>query len=429
MFQAPPTPSTLRRATGALGAVALLALGAAPAVAADAPAPGLVLSEIAPVDGLKPGAGFDVPATFTNTGAQALDKVYLSYDVTQGLGVADVPSNCLVYEVSSMDEEPRSTSVVCKFDQTVEPGVVYAPEKTQRVDVLDTALYDELRVSVTAYDSGGGDNYGEPVPGTAPAVKLVQRPDATPAPAGSAEHEDWDAATVPVTSVNTADFRAAASKVTGKVGATVPLKVDFTNAGPAWVQAKRDNPVTRIRVTMPAGTTVVGDASCKKLETRVYQCGTSQDWIEAGSTETHTFKLRIDKAVAGAKGSVRLGTEARPFDENKDNDSADILMDVTGGGGSTGGDGGGGSTGGGDSTSGGGTTTGGGGSTDGGSTGGSTTSSTGGSATTGTTGATVDGDLASTGSSATLPLAGAAAAAVAVGAGAMVVVRRRKAQQ
>ncbi|MES5818014.1 LAETG motif-containing sortase-dependent surface protein [Streptomyces sp. RG80] len=427
MFQAVPAPRTLRRATGALGAVALIALGAAPAAAADAPSPGLVLGKIAPVDGLKPGDSFDVPASFTNTGTEALPKVYLSYDISQGLGIDDVPSNCVSYEVLSMDEAPRGTDVICEFDQAVKPGVVYAPEKTQVIDALDNALYDQLRVSVSTYNPGGEDNHGESTPGTAPAVKLVERPEATPAPAGSAEHDGWDAATVSVTSVNTADFKAAASKVMGKVGDTVPLAVNFINAGPAWVQGASDVPVTKIRVAMPAGTTVVNDGGCRKLETRVYQCGTAQDWIEAGRTETHTFKLRIDKAVEGAKGSVKLGSEARPFDENKANDSADILTDVAGsGGGSTGGggstDGGGSATGGG-STSGGGSTTGG---------GGSTSSSTGGSgsATTGSTGSSaVDGDLASTGSSSALPLAGAAAAAIAVGAGAVLVVRRRKAQQ
>ena len=64
----PPTHSgsrVLRQTAGAVGAVALLALGAAPAGAAD-PGPGLVLGKIAPIDGVKPGSEFQVPASFTN---------------------------------------------------------------------------------------------------------------------------------------------------------------------------------------------------------------------------------------------------------------------------------------------------------------------------------------------------------------------------
>ncbi|NUS02338.1 MAG: LPXTG cell wall anchor domain-containing protein [Nonomuraea sp.] len=145
--------------------------------------------------------------------------------------------------------------------------------------------------------------------------------------------------------------------------------------------------------------------------------------LNEGSQETYTFELKIDKRVAGAKGSVALSSEARPFDPDKTNDKAAITLDVTSGGpsdstgGSTGSTTGGADTsGGGSSSTGGGTASGGNGSTTGGS--GTTT---GGSAT------TTGGNLADTGSS-TLPLAGAAAAAVTLGAGTFLIVRRRRTQ-
>ena len=51
---------------------------------------------------------------------------------------------------------------------------------------------------------------------------------------------------------------------------------------------------------------------------------------------TYSFKLKIDKAVAGAKGSVALNAESRPYDVNKANDKADILLDVEGSGSTSG---------------------------------------------------------------------------------------------
>ncbi|MET9834384.1 hypothetical protein ABZ078_34985 [Streptomyces sp. NPDC006385] len=103
--------------------------------------------------------------------------------------------------------------------------------------------------------------------------------------------------------------------------------------------------------------------------------------------------------MPGAKGSVALEAEPRPFDKNKDNDKADITLDVADAG-----------------------STGGGGSTTSGSDSGSTSSggsgSSGGSS--GRSGAAdstaVSGDLASTGSGSALPLAGA-----------VLLVRRRRA--
>ncbi|MDQ0597418.1 LPXTG-motif cell wall-anchored protein [Streptomyces canus] len=422
MFQAVPGSRTLRQTTGALGAVALLALGATPAVADD-PTPELVLGEIAPVTGLKPGSAFDVPVSFTNTGTEALGKVWLSYSLTQGLSHTELPSNCARYEVGSFDEAPSYSYAVCEFDQTVEPGIVYAPERSQEFKALGKAYTDELRAVVSADDPAPTEGVDEgPVPGTGPAVKLVEQPDATPAAPGSGEHEGWDAADVPVNAVNTADFQVSGAKLKGKVGETLSFEVKFTNAGPAWVRRESGTGATKVVVKMPAGTTVTkAHGFCDKTAARTYECGTSQAWVDPGDGQTYTFKLRIDKAVAGAEGSVKLAGEPRPFDENTANDTAAILLDVAGSGGG--------------STSGGGTANGGGSTGGGGSTatpsadptdGGGSTSATGGSTTGGSS--TLDGDLASTGSSSTLPLAGAAAAAVAAGTGAVLVVRRRKAR-
>ncbi|MHC3473568.1 hypothetical protein ACYF6T_33430 [Streptomyces sp. 7R007] len=390
-----PVPPHRRRAfrtaVVTLGAAGLTTLAAAPAAIADDPAPGLVVGGITPIDGLKPGSGFDVPVTVANKGSAAVEKVWVSYDVTRGLDYTEVPSNCLVQHVRPYDEMPERWTAACEFDQVVEPGVVYTPETLLHVEALDHALNEQLRVRVLDGPPGFEDNGTDPVPGTAPAVKLVE---AQSGDAGSAQ-----VVTVPVTVVNTADYQVTGDALKGRVGETVTMNATFTNAGPAWVWPREgDRPVSVI-ITLPAGTSVVKRGQFCQAKQGTYVCGMRS--LNEGSQETYTFKLKIDKRVAGAKGSVALSTEPRPFDPNKDNDKADITLDVTGGGPT-------------EPTSG---PTG---------TGGATAGSAGGSSSA-TGGTTTGGNLADTGSSA-LPLAGAAAAALALGTGTLVVARRRRAQ-
>ncbi|GGN32912.1 hypothetical protein [Streptomyces fuscichromogenes] len=392
-----------RAAVAAFGAVGLIALAAAPAAFADETAPELVVGGVEPIDGVKPGSTFDVPVTVANKGTGAAEKVWVYYGVTRGLDFAEVPSNCRAQYVRSYDEMPERWTVVCEFDQAVEPGVVYTPETPLRVKALDRALNDELRLRVGEDDPGVDDNGTTPVAGTAPAVKLVE---SRTGGAGTGWIVD-----VPVTSVNTADFQVTGAALKGSVGDTVPLKVGFTNAGPAWVMTKVGVKSPTVVITPPPGTSVVKATPFCKAEAKAkgaaYECGMSQPALDEGGRLTYTLQLRIDKRVAHAKGSVALSDDARPVDPDKANDKADITLDVTGGqptgsnGGSTGG-----------STSG--------GSTSGGSAGGSSSTDDGGTTANG-------GTLAATGSSA-LPVTGVAAAAVVTGAGVLVIARRRRAQ-
>ncbi|MER5553151.1 LPXTG cell wall anchor domain-containing protein [Streptomyces sp. NPDC002793] len=416
---------TSRTAVAALGAAGLLALGATPA-AADEAAAELVVGDIAPIDGVQPGSSFDQPVTVANKGTKAADKAWVVHSVTRGLDYADIPSNCQAYEVPSYDEMTAKSNVVCAFDQALEPGVAYTPEKPLAVKVLDRALEDDLRVSVWDTEPAPDDAATPPVAGTAPAVALVEQPDG-----GEATE---DAVDVSVSTVNTADYQVTGADLKGRVGDTVTLKAKFTNAGPAWTLTREGDPLVEVRITPPAGTSVVKPHGYCEAEGEAYVCGTGQRWVHEGGGETYTFQLKIDKKVEGAVGSVALSTEARPFDPDKGNDRADITLDVTDGGsagttagstastGSTGSTGSaGGSPAGGDD---GGTSSTGAGSSSSTTTGGNGASTTGGAGS-----STTGGSLAATGSSSTtLALGGAAAAAVAVGAGTLIAVRRRRAQ-
>lgn len=340
-----PAPSPRRRvagvagALGVLGSLALAGLGAAPATADDAADaadahPGLVLDEATPDFGvLQPRSAFGLYVTFTNTGSAPLHKVWVTYTFSHGLGVVRdlLQDNCLRYEEPSSGEQPATRVVQCEFDQAVEPGVLYAPMEGTTMRAFANAMDDQVRVMVSSYPPGPDDHATTPVRGTQPAESLVEV-DGTPAPPGSAAHEDWDAATVPVTTRNTADFRVAGAHLKGAVGDTVPLAVAFTNSGPAWVAGTPGTPAAHVRVTVPRGTSVVdAPALCRKLRAGTYDCGTAHSWVDENSEETYGFRLRIDKAVPGAEGSVAFDPKyPRPFDHVASDDRAPILLDVPG---------------------------------------------------------------------------------------------------
>lgn len=386
----PRNRRTSRTAVAALSAAGLVALcAAAPTAFADEAAPELVMGDIAPIEGVKPGTTFEPPLIVANKGAKAVDKIWVSYSVTRGLDYAEIPSNCEAHQVPSYDEMTEKSNMVCAFDEPLEPGVVYEPEKPLAIKALDRALNDDLRMTIRDYYPDLDEAATTPVAGTAPAVGLVER-----AAGGEATK---DIAEVSVTTVNKADYQVTGAALKGAVGDTVTLKTKFKNAGPAWVLTKEGDPLVEVLITPPAGTSVVKPDGFCEAKGKAMACGTSQRWVDEGGGETYTIKLKIDKQVAGAKGSVALSTEARPFDPDKSNDKAEISLDVTGGG-----------------------STGSAGSTD----------SSGGSASSGGNDPTTNGNLAETGSSSpALPIALGAAAAVAVGAGSLFVVRRRRAQQ
>ncbi|MFI6663283.1 hypothetical protein ACIBL8_48390 [Streptomyces sp. NPDC050523] len=382
-----------------LGAATLIALGTAPAAVAAHATSDLVVGDISPIKNIKPGSSFKAPVTVANKGPKAAKKVWVVYSITRGLGYTALPSNCVAQQVPFHDEVTAKRNAVCEFDQAVKPGVAYAPGRPLTIKALGRALNDVLRVSVRDVAPALDDAGTRPVRGTSPAVKLVERP------AGGQGAKD--AVDVPVTTVNTADFKVAGAHLKGRVGDTVTMKVTFTNAGPAWVLRRADTPRPTVLITPPTGTSIVGFNGDCESKGKTYTCGITQRWVNERDSETYTVDLKIDKQVPDAKGSITLDTAPRPFDPDKTNDKATITIDVT------------------DGASPSASPSGSGGSTNG--TGAPTAESswTGGTYRPPTGG---DGSLASTGSGATLPLAGTAVAAVAAGTGVVLLMRRRRAQ-
>ncbi|MFE7366176.1 LAETG motif-containing sortase-dependent surface protein [Streptomyces anulatus] len=422
----PPSRSrTLRGGTAAVAAAALVALGAVPALAAEAE-PDLGVGTIAPIKGVQAGSAFSTPLTFLNKGTDEVPVSYVTYAVSPGLKADETYRNCSYYTIPSHDEMPDSHVAACKIDQPLKPGVVYATAKPLSLKALDSALNDDLRVTigVTEPDPDGGDTgAGDPVQGTGDPLTLVEKNPATDA---DRKNHPESAASADVTAANTADFALTGAELKGEVGDKVTATVKFANKGPARVQGALDESVTTVDIRIPEGTSVVKPHDfCEVITKTHYRCGTSQSWVDVDGGESYPFVLRIDKAVGRTVGAISFSGQERPFDRNAANDTAQIVIDTGKGSDTSGSTGGTGGTGGSSSTGGSGST--GSTSTTGGTgtTGGS--ADTGGSTTGGATPQTTGGNLAATGSDSTAPLAGMAAAAVAAGGGIVWAVRRRSA--
>ncbi|MCC3778580.1 hypothetical protein [Streptomyces sp. UNOB3_S3] len=128
-----------------------------------------------------------------------------------------------------------------------------------------------------------------------------------------------------------ADYQAIAHPVTGRVGETVGVEVGVRNGGPGRAAADRRS----YEVTAPEGTTIApdGDAGrrCAPHDTaaRSYLCAIGGDFA-AGDRETLSFRIRIDRKVEGAEGWVRIIDLGNAPDPDPANDSAPIVVEITG---------------------------------------------------------------------------------------------------
>lgn len=396
----------------AIGWSVLAAPGGAAAAEQAEPGADLVFEQTVPIDGVRPGDRTEVPFAVKNKGDAPATRVVLFLSGSQGLAYEKKYSNCVYEETPAQDEGPAQVNAVCDIEQTLEPGVVYEPAEPIGLDLLDRALYERLNVNILA----GVDTFPDGAQhggGADPVLRLSARtaPDA-PGTVHGAELG------VDITAENTADFALTGSTVQGEAGRTVNAKVTFANKGPAWARNDVYGPIGVFDVGIPKGTTVTkvpefcepGGADGAVT----YRCTTPYNYADEDSERAYVFGLRIDKVVANATGAVAFvkgdhhwGT--LPFDKNRTNNTAKIVVNASDGGATTGGTSGG--------TTGG---TGGGSGSSGGTSGG--TGSTGGTGT-----GTQLGELAETGSGDTLLVGGAALALLAAG-GVAVGARRRAAR-
>ncbi|MGW8669544.1 hypothetical protein [Streptomyces niveus] len=405
--QRPPRLTAGAVAAAAVGWSLVAVPGAAAAEQAD-PGAELVFEQTAePIGGVRPGDSAEVSFAVKNKGDAPATRVVLYLGGSQGLEYAKKYSNCVYEEAPAQDEGPARTNAVCDIEQTLEPGVVYEPGEPIGLKLLDRALYERLDINILAGVNTfpDGTQHGG---GADPVLKLVAR--TTPEAPGTVHGGELG---VDITAENTADFALTGSKVRGAAGRTVEAKVTFANKGPAWARNDVYGPIGVFDVGIPEGTKVTGVPEfCEPAEAAAtYRCTTPYNYADEDSERAYVFRLRIEKVVANATGKVafvkgdnRWGT--LPFDRNRTNNTAEIVVNEPGGGASSGG-----------------TTSGG---TSGGTTGGTSGGTDGAASSTGGSGAGTQLDeLAETGTTDGTLLAGGAAVVLLAAGGAAVAIRRR----
>lgn len=446
-------------------AVALAAglTGWATVPASAAEANPLALGSVAHIKGLPAGGTAKVPVSLINKGQTETKGVILQLRVSYGLKLDHAFSNC-EYVDNAPAAKFGASKVICVLDETLAPGAAYAASQPLPIGTENWALNENTAWSVQPYSEEALARLrgtAKPVKGTGPALKLVKQSTKPREHVGDAQY---------ITVKNTADLSVTGAALSGKAGDVVTAGLTVTNKGPGWMGYSLApygpyDPVVTLNVTLPTGTTALTDDVCQPGAKGTAICKLTT-WDELGlvSGDSHTFplKLRIDKVVANASGSVtfRAAGVLPEHDPDKANNTARIVLNGTGdtsvggtsdGGSTTGGSSSGGSTSGTTGTSGstdgtGSTTSGTSGSTSSsGASGTSGTSGTPGSAgstgstgsagstttagATGTSGATgsTTGGLAATGSDDTVMLGAAAASLVAAGGAVFVVARRRRA--
>lgn len=373
--------------------------GAAAAEQAEAGAELVFEQTATPIEGVEPGDSTEVSFAVKNRGDAPATRVVLYLGGSQGLAYAEKYSNCVYEQEPAQDEGPAHTNAVCDIEQTLAPGAVYEPAEPIGLELLDRALYERLDVNILA----GVDTFPDGTQhggGADPVLTLVER--TAPEAPGTVHGSELG---IDITAENTADFALSGSKVRGAAGRTVDAKVTFANKGPAWARNDVYGPIGVFDVGIPEGTKVTKVPEfCEPAESAAtYRCTTPYNYTDEDSERGYVFGLRIEKVIANATGKVAFvkgdhhwGT--LPFDRNRTNNEAKIVVNESGGGAGSGG-------------------------STGGASGGTTGGTDGGTSSTGGAGTQLD-ELAETGTGGTL-LAGGAAVVLLAAGGVAVATRRR----
>jgi hypothetical protein len=317
------------------------------ATAADAPTvdrtmkfvignPKLSANKLPDVDGIKPGASFDLPVAIKNQGNVPADAGFgVLLDGSDGMEIARKHSNCH-YEPASWGRAMGW----CRFGTVLKPGDAVRFTDPATFDTDTSLMYGD--VNYWAWPLDGQPPYGfsesdYSLQGDGPPLGLES--------AGDATFTSSTFGSVTVAADNHADFEAYGDTVEGKVGETVTVTVGTRNLGPGTMDMSgREGTIYNLKFTPPAGTTVVSNpfpgeddpwtCSPRKQGAAAYTCPPYSETIDTSKNEEFVFRIRIDKKVAGAEGKVEVFPNQQPYpsrDGNPANNVASVPVKVTGG--------------------------------------------------------------------------------------------------
>ncbi|MFD5627041.1 hypothetical protein [Streptomyces sp. NPDC127072] len=294
------------------------------------------VNRLATRTGDRPGSTIATPVTISNVGTLPSDGVQLRMRTTIGLSYADRYSNC-VYSTVSEPSYRTTQQALCTFDTVVEPGRSYRLDRPVGLDVTPQALFEYF--SHEALPLSGADP--TPPSGNGRVLSLVAAGDAATdgIPIGR-QHIDAD---------NTADMVAGGDTAKGEAGDVVDVTVTLGNEGPGWVGYNASDDQPALLVTVPTGTRAVRIPDRCSVWNEEAQAGTGEQTPGApqyicnprpteftvGDTRTFRFGLEIRANAGTTTGTARVTTaygNTMAFDHTHGNDTADVSVEVEGGG-------------------------------------------------------------------------------------------------
>ncbi|MFC4149108.1 LPXTG cell wall anchor domain-containing protein [Micromonospora mangrovi] len=308
-----------------------------------------------------PGDAFSAPLVLANVGQTTAKGAAVFFDHDYSIRPGKHYSNCN-YEGDRL--------ISCQFTDTVAPGetftasVPYVLGKDTYAPGNEHGYHDWMTPSefddFTAYLKHVGYPTGKP--GTDGALTLTKKSSlkANSFQADTDPTNNWSGMEIKVTGKNGVDLAAVGDSVTGKAGEIARATVGVHNNGPAALDLGRiGDPVTKIDVTVPTGTTAVkvSDACLPAIKdgydwehpgkpgAKAYRCY-PDIFIGVGESQTVEFGLRIDKVIPNATGAVVINAKCEcsgfDADTNPANDKAKLVVNAAAGnGGGSGGEGGG----------------------------------------------------------------------------------------
>ncbi|GGS63872.1 hypothetical protein AB0E75_24895 [Streptomyces griseoviridis] len=249
--------------------------------------PDLAIEPVGAIEDGGPGDERTIPLKITNHGNESAHgvgvKLYASY------GLTDLTRyDACAYETTGGTDYAPSNKAVCTFDRELAPGETFELPEPLTVRLAPHALAERLDIDVEPGD-GAQDIDSE---------------------------NDYTA--LPIRAENTADFSVTGDTVSGAAGETATAELTFTNNGPGWLgNIGSGDPVAKVRLIVPQGTTVTGvpsDCSPRTLAGTYYPKRTGAPrydcnlpyWVLEDTRHTFAFSLRVDTVVPGATGAVTL---------------------------------------------------------------------------------------------------------------------------
>ncbi|MEV7086863.1 hypothetical protein AB0O07_13335 [Streptomyces sp. NPDC093085] len=289
----------------------------------------LTPGEEKPLTGVEPGKPAEsasvTPRFANHSRFTPANGVGLRLSSQDGVIIAGRPENCLF--------NPAYTEAWCTFTTRPAPGTAYRTSSPVGITAAPGTLAATLAYTWSSDVGGPGEpsSKGLTVRGTDAPLTLAATPD-----------QGFTGATgsVPVETTVQADHEPIAAPVRGRVGDTVTVRLGARNNGPGQNGGMDEQ--GRFEVVPPEGTTVTsipysiegdpGDWACERPAAKggAFVCeldkARSMDGQRDAGSVTLGFRVRIDRQVPGARGTIRT---YHPYDRTPGNDTASFPLEAS----------------------------------------------------------------------------------------------------